>query len=94
MPKGELTRGLATSVFVAAAAAMLASAACISESRCQARVSSLQETAMVAIFFAAFRDARVGGGELRQALGSLRGLVSLTHRSHAGPCLEMCPCRT
>ncbi len=30
---------------------VLASAACISDSRCQARVSSLRETAMVAIFF-------------------------------------------
>jgi hypothetical protein len=30
---------------------VLASAACISESRCQARVSSLREIAMVAIFF-------------------------------------------
>jgi hypothetical protein len=30
---------------------VLASAACVSESRCQARVSSLRAIAMVAIFF-------------------------------------------
>ena len=49
--KSELTRGLATRPFHGRRGGVLASAACISESRCQARVSSLRETAMVAIFF-------------------------------------------
>ena len=47
-----------------------------SASRCQARVSSLREIAMVAIFFPRrLAMAGVGGGEVRGPLGGLRGLV-------------------
>jgi hypothetical protein len=49
--KSELTRGLATLRSHGRRGGVLASAACSSASRCQARVSSLREIAMVAIFF-------------------------------------------
>jgi hypothetical protein len=48
---GELTRGLATLPSSWPPRRVLASAVCISDSRCQARVTSLRATAMVAIFF-------------------------------------------
>ena len=52
-----------------------ASAACISDSRCQARVSSLRENRWWRSSSRGVGDAGVGGGELRRALGGLRGLV-------------------
>jgi len=49
--KGELTRGLATLLSHGRRGGGPASAGSISDSRCQARVSSLRAIAMVAIFF-------------------------------------------
>jgi hypothetical protein len=51
MPNGERTRGLAAQPSHGRRGGVLASAAGISASRCQARVSSLRAIAMVAIFF-------------------------------------------
>jgi hypothetical protein len=49
--KGELTRAWRPSRHYGRRGGVLASAACIWLSRCQARVSSLRAVAMVAIFF-------------------------------------------
>ena len=51
MPKGELTRGLATLPSSRPPRRRAVPVACMSASRCQARVSSLRAIAMVAIFF-------------------------------------------
>ena len=51
MPKERAHPGLRPSRFHGRRSGVLASAACISASRCQARVSSLRAIAMVAIFF-------------------------------------------
>jgi len=49
--RSELTRGLRPSRLHGRRSGVLAWAGSISESRCQARVTSLRATAMVAIFF-------------------------------------------